>query len=281
MRIAVASGKGGTGKTTVTVNLALAVDESIDVLDCDVEEPNCAIFLGAEFEEKKPCHIQIPQVDADACNACGKCSKFCEFGAIVCMNTTPLIFPELCHGCGGCKLVCPRGAIEEVPHEIGVIQEGRNAHIRFVQGLLHVGEPMAPPLIRAVKNEASSDRTVIIDAPPGTACPMVATVLDCDYTILVTEPTPFGLNDLTLAVETVRRLGVPFGVVINRADGGDDRVERYCEDEKIHVLLRVPDDRRIAEAYSRGVAMVTAIPEYREKFRQLFQRLEKTPCGKT
>jgi MinD superfamily P-loop ATPase len=211
----------------------------------------------------------VPRVDESKCNACGECSKICQYHAIVALKTKPLVFPELCHGCGGCAKVCPTGAITEVEREIGVVEIGARDGVAFVQGRLNVGEAMSPPLIRAVKRCVATEGLTIIDCPPGTSCPVIAAIRGCDYVILVTEPTPFGLHDLKLAVETVRQLGIGFGVVINRADAGDARVTQYCRSEGIPIMLEIPDERRVAEAYSRGGTIIDAVPEIRGAFRSL------------
>jgi len=278
LKIAIASGKGGTGKTTVAVNLAKILEGPVRLLDCDAEEPNCHIFLKPVIEHRESVSIRIPCVDESRCDACGECGRFCEFKAIVSLKTEPLVFPELCHGCGGCARICPQGAIREVEREIGVLETGRSGGIELIQGRLNVGEPMAPPLIRAAKRRAGNGGTILLDAPPGTSCPVIATLRDADRVVLVTEPTPFGLYDLTLAVETVRQLGIPFGVVINRADGGDGRVRDYCKAEKIEVFLEIPDRRSVAEAYSVGLPIVECLPEMRPYFRELATRLN-LPMG--
>jgi MinD superfamily P-loop ATPase len=242
-------------------------------LDCDVEGPNCHLFLKPVREVIERVEVPVPRVDEQKCNACGKCGEICQFSAIVSLLTKPLVFPELCHSCGGCLRVCPEGAITEQGREVGTIELGRAGAVEFAAGRLRVGEAMAPPLIRAVKRYAKNNGLVILDAPPGTSCPVIQTVKGCDYVILVTEPTPFGLNDLKLAVEMVRELAIPFGVVVNRFGIGDDRVHGFCGDEAIPILLEIPDDRRIAEAYSRGELMVRALPEYRERLESLLAQI--------
>lgn len=275
MIIAIASGKGGTGKTTVAVNLAMAAPRPVTYVDCDVEEPNGHIFLKPAIANTKSVGIRVPVVDKDKCTSCGACARACRYNAIACIRGKVLVFGQLCHGCGGCTIVCSAHAISESDHPIGVVESGNADGIGFVQGRLRVGAAMSPPLIRAAKAEAlsSSEGTVIIDAPPGTSCPVIAAVKDSDFVVLVTEPTPFGLYDLKLAVDTVRQLGLLFGVVINRCDIGDDRVDDFCRRENIDVLLKLPDDRRIAEAYSRGEAMVQCLPEARAQFTALFSRI--------
>jgi MinD superfamily P-loop ATPase len=274
MKIAIASGKGGTGKTTVAVNLACILADSgqkVQYLDCDVEEPNGHLFLKPQITSTQSAGIPVPVVNEQKCTGCRKCAEVCQYHAIAVLKKA-LVFPELCHGCGGCTLVCPEGAIREEDRPIGVVEAGRAAGIAFVQGRLNVGEPMSPPLIRAVKKHAIMDGIAIMDAPPGTSCPVVTTVRDADYVLLVTEPTPFGLNDLKLAVEMIRQLGVRHGVVINRADSGDQRVQDYCKAENIAILQELPDDRRLAEAYSRGQMAVRVLPEWRTIFSDLWNR---------
>ncbi|MGQ9652194.1 MAG: ATP-binding protein [Phycisphaerae bacterium] len=294
MRIAIASGKGGTGKTTVAVNLACVLannGQNVQYLDCDVEEPNGHIFLKPEITAAEPVGIPVPVVDENKCTGCRKCAEVCQYHAIAVLNR-PLIFAELCHGCGGCALVCPERAIREENRTIGVVETGRALRqdfrlrhttapqagqtdgVAFVQGRLTVGEPMASPLIRAVKNKAITGGIAIMDAPPGTSCPVVGTVRDADYVLLVTEPTPFGLNDLRLAVEMIRQLGVPHGVVINRADSGDRQVRDFCAAETIPVLLEIPDDRRVAEAYSRGHMAVSVLPEWSDSMLNLWGKVK-------
>ncbi len=272
MIIAVASGKGGTGKTTVAVNLARVCGTDVHLLDCDVEEPNAHLFLKGELcGDQETVSIPVPEVDEALCDGCGECSRFCEYKALAVLAKRVLVFPEMCHGCGGCMRVCPKGAILEVPRRIGVVETRRAGEITLVQGRLDVGVAMSPPLIRAVKAHIPKEGDAILDAPPGTSCPVIATLRETDTVVLVTEPTPFGLNDLKLAVAMVREMKVPFGVVVNRAGSGDDRVQAYCREEWIPVFGEIPDDRRIAEAYSRGELIVDALPEYRERFRALWE----------
>jgi MinD superfamily P-loop ATPase len=273
-KIAVASGKGGTGKTTVATNLAYVASRngrSVVYLDCDVEEPNGHLFLKPEISQRTPVGNLIPEVDEEKCTHCGQCGKICQYSAIVCLGQKVLVYPELCHACGGCSLVCPTDAITEVLRPIGVLESGHAGPIWFVHGLLNVGEAMSPPVIRAVKGAAPQAELVITDVPPGTSCPVVESIRDSDFVLLVTEPTPFGLNDLKLAVEMVRALRLPFGVIINRADLGDDEVLRYCHQDGIKILTEIPDDRRIAEAYSRGEMVCEALPEYKSLFEGLLK----------
>ena len=276
MNIAVASGKGGTGKTTVATNLASVAarnGRSVAYLDCDVEEPNGHIFLKPEITDSRPVGTVIPRVDEDQCTHCGECGEICQYSAIVCVGPKVLVYPELCHACGGCWLVCPEDAITEVPREMGLLETGRAGVIQFVQGTLNIGEAMSPPVIKAVRTAAPEADLIITDAPPGTSCPVIESVRDCEFVLLVTEPTPFGLHDLKLAVDMTRALGLPFGVVVNRADVGDRAVHAYCRENRIKILAEIPDDRRIAEAYSRGELICDALPDYAASFARLLQEV--------
>lgn len=271
MIVAVASGKGGTGKTSVAVSLALALapDLRVQLVDADVEAPNAHILLRPRLGPPESVSIPVPSIDAGRCTHCGKCAEICAYGAITVIADSALIFPELCHGCGGCSLLCPEEAITEEPRSIGAVELGTAGKISFVRGRLNPGEVLSPPIIRAAKQAIQADRElVLIDCPPGTACPAVESVKGADYCLLVTEPTPFGLNDLELAVEMCVKLDVPTGVVINRADVGDDRVERFCADRGLPVLERLPFDRRLATSYARGSAPA-ADPVWRKRFARL------------
>jgi MinD superfamily P-loop ATPase len=277
--LAIASGKGGTGKTTVAVNLARILGSAMQLLDCDVEEPNDHLFLDGTLDRAEIVSIPVPEVDESLCDGCGECGRFCEFHAIVSFGTTPLLFPELCHGCGGCTKVCPQGAIYEVDKRMGVIETLQDGNITLIQGRLDVGVAMAPPLIRAVKSHLKDRGPAILDASPGTSCPVVTTVRKTDFVLLVTEPTPFGLHDLKLAVEMVRELQMPLGVIVNRVGIGDDRVHVFCRAENVPILAEIPDDRRIAEAYSRGQLIIDALPEYRGLFENLLQKIASHTTG--
>jgi MinD superfamily P-loop ATPase len=276
MIISVASGKGGTGKTTVAVNLALSLPKgTVQLIDCDVEEPNSHIFLSPSIRQVTSMGIPVPRIDESKCTYCGKCAKVCEYHAMAVILKNVLVFDELCHGCGACSYLCPEKAIFEVNREIGIVQEGSANGIAFVNGVLNIGEPMASPLIRRVKERIQKEKIVILDAPPGTACPVIETVKGSDFCLLVTEPTPFGLNDLELAVGMLEKLGIPKGVVINKADVGDREVWDCCQSKNIAVLMEIPMDRRFAESYSRGVPVVVEHPSYRQGFKDLFGKVER------
>ena len=275
MIVSVASGKGGTGKTTVSTNLALSLESKIQFLDCDVEEPNAHLFLKPAIEEIKKIATPVPEVDEKKCTLCGKCGEICQFKAIVVIGKTVLPFHELCHSCGGCVKVCPEKAITEIDRELGVIERGHRNGLEFVHGKLRVGEAMSPPLIKEVRSYTRPDKMTIIDAPPGTSCPVIASMNGADFVLLVTEPTPFGLNDLKLAVGAVKVLGIPCGMVINRSDLGDDQVKTYAAQEDLPVLMEIPFDRRIAEAYSRGEMLVEVMPEWKERLKALFGRIKE------
>jgi MinD superfamily P-loop ATPase len=274
MIISIASGKGGTGKTTVATNLALALGERVELLDCDVEEPNAHLFLKPQIERTERVDTPIPLVDEAKCTFCRKCAEICRFNAIAVVGRQVLVFPELCHSCGGCMAVCPEGAITEIGRELGTVNSGHRGAISFKNGRLRVGEAMSPPLIKKVRAARDPGRITLIDAPPGTSCPVIAAMNGADFILMVTEPTPFGLHDLKLAVEAVKLLGIPCGLVVNRADVGDDKVFAYAREEELPILLTIPFDRRIAEAYSRGETMVEALPEWEPKFLRLFADIE-------
>lgn len=275
MIISIASGKGGTGKTTVATNMAASIGSNVQVLDCDVEEPNVHLFLQPTIESVETITTPVPEVDMKKCSLCGKCGEICQFKAIVVIGETVLPFHELCHSCGGCMMVCPEKAITEVGRELGVIERGHRNGIEFVHGRLRVGEAMSPPLIRKVRQHTRPGMVTIIDAPPGTSCPVIASMKGADFILLVTEPTPFGLHDLKLAVGAVRILGIPCGLVINRSDMGNDEVFSYAKEEDIPILMKIPFDRGIAEAYSRGEMIVEAMPEWKERFLDMYHRIEK------
>lgn len=276
MIISVASGKGGTGKTLVATSLALSLsgDHKIQVLDCDVEEPNADILMHLALNENQQVYVPVPKVDETKCTYCGKCAEVCAYNAIAVIKEKVLTFPQLCHGCGACSHLCPASAISEEGREVGVIERGASRNLELIQGKLKVGEAMAPPVIREVKKYANPANTVIIDVPPGTSCPVIEAVKGSDFCLLVTEPTPFGLNDVSLAVEVVRELHIPCGLIINRVGVGDKEIERYCHREGVPILLRIPLDRNIAMLYSKGISLAEGIPEWRYEFLRLFQDIE-------
>lgn len=276
MRIAIASGKGGTGKTTLATNLAYVASRNgrkVAYLDCDVEEPNGHLFLKPRVFEKRRVCKKVPQVDLTKCTFCEECERICQFNAIFCFDREVRVYPELCHACGGCTLVCESGAITESFRETGWLEFGEARGIVFAHGLLNVGEPVSPPLVSAVRLAVAEVDLEIIDAPPGTSCPVIASLRDTDYVVLVTEPTPFGFHDLTLAIDVVRALKLPFGVVVNRSTIGTREISFYCESEGIKVLSEIPHDRKIAEAYSNGDLICEVLPEYRLLFNRLLADL--------
>ena len=277
MIIAIASGKGGTGKTLVATSLALALKDrdKIQLVDCDVEEPNAHIFMKPVITRSEAVSIPVPRITEDKCTYCGKCAEVCIYNAIAVIEKNVLIFPKLCHGCGACSYLCPEKAIKEEERIIGIVETGYSDGIAFAQGKLAVGEPMAPPIIRKVKSLMNNNGTVIIDVSPGTTCPVVESVKGSGFCLLVTEPTPFGLNDLALAVETVRKLNIPCGVVLNRAGADDSLIAEYCRQEKVPVLLTIPLDIEIARLYSKGITLVNGMPQWRESFTRLFDQIEE------
>jgi MinD superfamily P-loop ATPase len=279
--LAVASGKGGTGKTTVAVSLARVVGTRVQLLDCDVEGPNDRLFLKGRPRATQVVSIPVPRVDESACDGCGECGGFCRFHAIVAVKGPPLVFPELCHGCGGCVLVCPRGALQEGLRRIGVVEVVDAGDVTLVEGRLDVGSALVPPLVRAVKAQLGGDRPAILDGPPGRSCAVVETLRGADTVVLVAEPTPFGLGDLEQALEVTREMGLPCGVVVNRVGIGDDRVQAFCRENAVPVLAEVPDDRRIAEAGSRGAPLPDALPEYRSLFQSLLAKATQLAAARS
>jgi len=296
MKIAIASGKGGTGKSTVSTNLAYLLSQTykdVCLLDCDVEEPNCHIFLKPFFNFSEPVYVPVPQVNTEKCIQCGmssiskdgqsptfedslplcngKCAEVCQYNALAFVKGKVIVFPELCHGCGSCGLICPSGAISETGREVGVVESGFATGFNFIHGKSRIGEAMSPPLIKAVKKQADKDdfKIQILDCPPGTSCPVIAAVTGSDYVFMVTEPTPFGLYDLKLAVDVMRKIGLPFGIVINRSGENDNLIEDYAKSEDIKILTKIPDSRAIAECYSKGELVLRALPEFKEAFAML------------
>ncbi len=281
MIISIASGKGGTGKTTVATNLSKTIGKNVKILDCDVEEPNSHLFLNPVINGRENVIAPIPEIDDEKCTYCKKCMDICRFGAIAVVGKKVITFPELCHSCGGCKAVCPEDAVTEIDRTLGIIETGtikpdkNEVEIQFVHGLLDIGQVMSPPIIKQVITHARQEDINIIDAPPGTSCPVIAAMKGADFVLLVTEPTPFGLHDLTLAVEAVKILGIPHGLVINRAGLGNDDVKTYAQKENIPILMEIPFDKRIAQAYSKGELIISCLPEYKVKFSKLYKQIKE------
>jgi MinD superfamily P-loop ATPase len=279
MIISVASGKGGTGKTTIATSLAAVLGAGAQLVDCDVEEPNCHILMKPTFDSSEVITIPTPVVDTDKCTLCGRCGEICRFSAILVIGDQVLTFPEMCHGCGGCSLLCPEKAISEGFRELGVRESGFAGPTEFVHGLLRVGEAMSPPLIRAVKEKINPDKVAILDAPPGASCPVIHTVMGSDFIILVTEPTPFGLHDLKIAVEAMSPLKIPLGVILNRSDVGDGEVLRFCTESRIPLLAEIPHNRKIAEGYAKGNLLIVEEPAYIQTFVDLYARVREIVAG--
>jgi len=274
MIVTVASGKGGTGKTTVATSLACAISDSVQLLDCDVEEPNVHLFLKPKIQYRETVYTMVPEVDQERCSGCRKCVAICRFSAITVVGQKVLTFPELCHGCGGCMVVCPEKAITEGGREVGKIEIGKRGAMSFGHGLLRIGEAMAPPLIRKVREQIDDRYVTIIDAPPGTSCPVITAMRGVNYVLLVTEPTPFGLHDLKLAVEAVKKLGIACGIVINRADLGDNGVQDYAQRQGIPILMKIPFSKEIAKNSSKGGILAEQSPEWRDTFAGLYQKIK-------
>lgn len=274
MKIAVASGKGGTGKTTVALGLAASSTKPVIYADCDVEEPNAHLFLNPVITDTEPVHIFIPLVDESLCTLCGECEKICRFSAIITMGKKIVTYPEMCHGCRGCELVCPEKAITPGKRELGNIISGKSGNIHLFYGNIRVGEAMSPPLIKKLKEKFDQEeKTVILDSPPGASCPMVATVRDADFVVLVTEPTPFGINDLEIAFEAIREMGRPCGLVINRSVPESRMAHEFAERHDIPILLEIPDSREIAEGYSRGRLVTEIKPGLKKAFEDLLEKV--------
>jgi MinD superfamily P-loop ATPase len=284
MKIAVASGKGGTGKTTVTACLTRVLSGKVVAVDLDVEEPNLHLFLRPELTDVETAHMVVPEVDQTRCTHCRQCAEICQFKAIADLGEYLLTFPEMCHGCGGCLALCPENALAAGRRELGQIRWGHAGAVAFIEGRLRVGEAMSPPLMRAVKSKMATlfdtaDATVVVDAPPGVSCPAVSAVMDSDLVVLVTEPTPFGRYDLELAFEAFKTMALPMAVVVNRWGRGDDGVDHFCRREGLPIIGRIPYERRIAEAYSQGRIPVDAVPELKAVFHEILAALKRLEGG--
>lgn len=275
MKLAIASGKGGTGKTTLSVALAQIAEGPVQLLDCDVEEPNSHLFFEQAATECDIVTVPVPRIDQHRCQHCGECGEFCAFNALACLPTETILFEGLCHSCGGCRLVCPHDAISEQQQRIGIIRKQRYGQIELFSGLLDVGLAMSPPLIRALKRHQDDNTLIILDCPPGTSCPLSTTIQDADVVLLVTEPTPFGLHDLEIAVETVRQMNRPVAVIINRSDLGDHSITEYCRRERIPILFQLPYEKRVAVAYSRGKGLLDALPGLEAQLHTILHQAEK------
>ena len=279
LKIAVASGKGGTGKTTIATSFALSIindiSESLLFLDCDVEAPNAHLFLKPQLTEEKPVEILIPEVNESLCTHCGECAKVCQFQAIAVLGNKTLVFPQLCHGCGSCTMICPANAIQEIPKSIGVLQKGTAGEIKFARGVMDIGEPMAVPIIRQLKKWVAplEPQITIIDSPPGTSCPVVESIRGSDFLILVTEPTPFGFHDLKLAHQVAKDLQIPAGVIINRENSAFSELEYYCKEENLPILMRVPFQRNIAEGIAKGRNLIEILPEMSASFQNIYHQI--------
>ena len=273
IRIAVASGKGGTGKTLIATNLAAMTDGSL-LVDLDVEEPNCHIFTNAVSESEEPAYRPVPKVDDDLCTLCGRCAEVCEFHAIVVLPKKVMVFDELCHGCGACTMLCPDGAIEERDHLMGAVVRAKGGILNLLYGRLKVGEVSAPSLIRKVKKALPPDTVTIIDCPPGTACTAVESIRGSDICVLVTEPTPFGLHDLKLALNVTKKLDIPTMVFINKEGLPGPDIRKFCESIDMPIAGTLPLDRRIAEIYSKG-GLISNFPEYASVFSELRDHILK------
>ncbi len=274
MIISIASGKGGTGKTSVAVNMALSI-ENAQLLDCDVEEPNAHLLLHPKIDRIEPIYIPIPVVNEKLCNYCGKCAEFCQYNAIFVSSSKILIFPDLCHSCGGCSFICPKKAIDEEKYKIGTLKRGFSGDLEIVYGELEIGKPIAVPIIKQVKKYIANNKNVILDSPPGSSCSVIETIKGSDFCILVTEPTPFGLHDLKIIVQVLEDMKIPFGVVINRVGIGDEKVYDYCKEKNIPILLEIPFQREIAELYSRGIPFSLEMVEWKKNFKALFEDVRR------
>lgn len=280
MKIAIASGKGGTGKTTVATSLALSLmgSHQVKLLDCDVEAPNAHIFLQPVIEKSIPAVIQIPKINSAICTLCGRCVEVCQFHALAKVGKVIMVFPQLCHGCGSCTWNCPEGAIEEIPNPIGVIEKGKTANgINFSHGKLTISEPMATPIIRQLKKYdhfIKCEGTItILDAPPGASCSVVETLRAVDFAVLVTEPTPFGMHDLKQILGILEELKIQSGVIINREGIGDEELEWFLKEKQIPILMKIPFEREIAFGIAAGKALIDIYPRYQKKILEVFDQI--------
>ncbi len=276
MKIAVLSGKGGTGKTTVAASIATSL-EQCQYIDCDVEEPNGAIFLKPDIKESLPVKVPVPRVEELKCSGCGFCAQACQFNTLAVVKGKVLVFQEICHHCGACLIACPQGAITEMDREIGVVEYNEDG--TFMQGKLNVGEPISVPIIRELKRRVKNDMPVIFDCPPGASCTVVHSIEGCDYCLLVTEPTPFGVHDLKIAEQLVRKVGIPFGVVLNKALQANGSVQEFCGRNDVEILMEIPFSQAIAAYYSQGLLPAEYNPEWKDRFRKLYEKAERGVQG--
>ena len=274
MIVSIASGKGGTGKTSVAVNMALAL-KNLLLLDCDVEEPNTHLLLNTEETQTSPVFIDVPIINEEKCDLCKKCAEFCQFNAILIGLKKPLVFPDLCHDCGGCALVCPKDAIKYEKIKVGTLKNSHTNGFTLIQGVLDIAQSKGIPVIKAVKQHITQEKDVIIDSPPGASCPFIETIHGSDFCLLVTDPTPFGVHDLDLVVQVLQQTSIPFGVVVNRATEDMTQIHQYCNSKNISILLEIPFQRRIAELYSRGIPFSQEMPEWIPKFKHLFEQIRE------
>ena len=275
MKIAVLSGKGGTGKTTVSSNLA-AILKNKTLIDCDVEEPNVHLFFTMASNIKNSVYTEYPHIDMRKCNLCGECGDFCNFNAILPAKNRVLVFKEACHACGGCAIVCPKGAITYRKREIGVIEQGiSNKGVKIKSGVLNVGELSGVKIIEALLDSINTNEDAIIDSPPGTSCATVAAVESADYALIVSEPTPFGVSDMKMVVEMLRKLRIPFSLVINKAGLGNDEIYQYAAEENIKIIGEIPFSREAAKNYSAGELISETIPEIKAHFNAIIEHLNR------